>query len=104
MVTIVGKAWDKQVTRVLETTLEENLSMVADSISYLRAKGLRVFFDAEHFFDGYKDNPEYALQVVTAAAKAGAECVVLCDTNGGSLPQQIVTAIKAVRNASLRSQ
>jgi 2-isopropylmalate synthase len=100
VVTIVGKAWDKQVTRVLETTLEENLSMITDSISYLRAKGLRVFFDAEHFFDGYKDNPEYALQVVAVAAEAGAECVVLCDTNGGSLPQQIVEAIKAVQKAS----
>jgi 2-isopropylmalate synthase len=100
VVTIVGKAWDKQVTRVLETTLEENLSMITDSLSYLRAKGLKVFFDAEHFFDGYKDNPEYALQVVVAAAKAGAECVVLCDTNGGSLPQQITKAIKAVQKAS----
>jgi 2-isopropylmalate synthase len=100
VVTIVGKAWDKQVTRVLETTLEESLSMITDSISYLRAKGLRVFFDAEHFFDGYKDNIEYALQVVTAAAKAGAECVVLCDTNGGALPQQIVEAIRAVQKAS----
>jgi 2-isopropylmalate synthase len=100
VVTIVGKAWDKQVTRVLETTLEENLSMITDSISYLRAKGLRVFFDAEHFFDGYKGNPEYALQVVAAAAKAGAECVVLCDTNGGTLPQQIVEAIKAVQKTS----
>jgi len=100
VVTIVGKAWDKQVTRVLETTLEENLSMITDSISYLRAKGLRVFFDAEHFFDGYKDNPEYALQVVAAAAKAGAECVVLCDTNGGTLPQKIVEAIKAAQKAS----
>jgi 2-isopropylmalate synthase len=100
VVTIVGKAWEKQVTRVLETTLEENLSMITDSISYLRTKGLRVFFDAEHFFDGYKDNPEYALQVVVAAAKAGAECLVLCDTNGGSLPQQIVKDIKAVKKAS----
>ena len=100
VVTIVGKAWDKQVTRVLETTLEENLSMITDSISYLRAKGPRVFFDAEHFFDGYKGNPEYALQVVVAAVKAGVECVVLCDTNGGTLPQQIVEAIKAVQKAS----
>jgi len=100
LVTIVGKAWDKQVTRVLETTLEENLSMITDSISYLEAKGLRVFFDAEHFFDGYKDNPEYALQVVVAAAKAGAECVVLCDTNGGTMPQKIVEAVKAVRKAN----
>ncbi len=99
-VTIVGKAWDKQVIRVLETTLEENLSMIADSITYLRAKGLRVFFDAEHFFDGYRDNPKYALQVVAAAAKAGAECVVLCDTNGGSLPQQMRDAIKAAKKAS----
>jgi len=100
VVTIVGKAWDKQVTRVLETTLDENLSMITDSISYLSAKGLRVFFDAEHFFDGYKGNPEYALQAVAAAAKAGAECVVLCDTNGGTLPQQVVEAIKAVQKAS----
>jgi len=100
VVTIVGKAWDKQVTLVLETTLGENLSMITDSISYLRAQGLRVFFDAEHFFDGYKGNPEYALQVVMAAAKAGAECVVLCDTNGGSLPQKIIEAVKAVQKAS----
>ena len=100
VVTVVGKAWDKQVTRVLETTLEENLGMITDSISYLRGKRLRVFFDAEHFFDGYRDNPEYALQVVAAAAKAGAECVVLCDTNGGSLPQQITEAVEALRKAS----
>jgi len=100
VVTIVGKAWDKQVTLVLETTLEENLSMITDSISHLKAKGLRVFFDAEHFFDGYKSNPEYALQVVGTAAKAGAECVVLCDTNGGTLPQKIVEAVKAVQKAS----
>jgi 2-isopropylmalate synthase len=98
--TIVGKAWDKQVIRVLETTLEENLSMITDSTSYLKAKGLRVFFDAEHFFDGYKDNPEYALQVMVTAAKAGAECVVLCDTNGGSLSRQMTEAIKAVQKAS----
>jgi 2-isopropylmalate synthase len=98
VVTVVGKAWDKQVRRVLETTLEENLSMITDSISYLSGKGLKVFFDAEHFFDGYKDNPEYVLQVVAAAAKAGAECVILCDTNGGSLLQQIGEAIKAVRD------
>jgi len=100
VITIVGKAWDKQVTRVLETTPEKNIGMITDSISYLKAKGLRVFFDAEHFFDGYKGNPEYALQVVAAAAKAGAECVVLCDTNGGTLPQQIAEAIKAVQKTN----
>jgi len=95
--TLVGKAWDKQVTQVLETTLEENLNMVTDSISYLRAKGVRIFFDAEHFFDGYKGNPEYALQVVARAFEVGAECVILCDTNGGTLPQEIVGAIEAVK-------
>jgi len=99
-VTLVGKAWDGHVTRVLETTPEENISMIGDSISYLRAKGLRVFFDAEHFFDGYRGNPGYALQAVTAATTAGAECVVLCDTNGGSLPRQIVEAVRAVHKAS----
>ena len=97
VVTIVGKAWDKQVTQVLETTLEENLGMISDSINYLKLKGLRVFFDAEHFFDGYKTNPEYALEVIGHAAKAGAECVILCDTNGGTLPQQIVSAVKDAR-------
>ncbi len=99
-VTIVGKAWDKQVIQVLETTLEENLSMITDSIIYLNSKGLRVFFDAEHFFDGYKTNLEYSLAVITAAAKAGAECVVLCDTNGGTLPQQIAEAIKVVQKVT----
>ena len=98
VVTIVGKGWDKQVTQVLETTLEENLNMLTDSISYLNSNGLRVFFDAEHFFDGYKTNPEYSLAVVASAAKAGAECIILCDTNGGTLPQQIVESVEAVRD------
>lgn len=100
VVTLVGKAWDKQVTHVLETTLAENLGMISDSINYLKSKGLRVFFDAEHFFDGYSANPEYALQVVEGAARAGAECIILCDTNGGTLPQQIVAAIKAVQGVA----
>jgi len=98
VVTIVGKSWDKQVTQVLETTLHENLHMIVDSISYLKSKGLRVFFDAEHFFDGYKSNTEYSIEVVNRAVKAGAECVILCDTNGGSLPQQIAEAVKAAQN------
>jgi 2-isopropylmalate synthase len=100
VVTLVGKAWDKQVTHVLETTLPENLGMISDSINYLKSKGLRVFFDAEHFFDGYSANPEYALQVVEGSARAGAECIILCDTNGGTLPQQIVVAIKAVQGVA----
>jgi 2-isopropylmalate synthase len=97
VVTIVGKSSELQVTQVLETTLEENLSLIADSIRYLKSKGLKVFFDAEHFFDGFKANPDYSLRVVAMAAEAGADVVVLCDTNGGSLPNEITTAINAVR-------
>ncbi|MFH0768175.1 MAG: citramalate synthase [Chloroflexota bacterium] len=97
IVTIVGKSSASQVTQVLETTLEENLSMIAESICYLRSKGLTVFFDAEHFFDGFKANHDYALRCLTTAAEAGAGCLILCDTNGGTLPNEITTAIKAVR-------
>ncbi len=97
VVTIVGKSSDLQVTQVLETTLEENLSMIADSIGYLKAKGLTVFLDAEHFFDGFKTNPDYALRVLEVAAEAGADCLALCDTNGGALPDEITVAIEAAR-------
>ncbi len=100
VVAIVGKASEMQVSQVLETTLEENLSMVADSIKFLKAKGLAVFFDAEHFFDGFKANPDYALEVLKIAAEAGADCLVLCDTNGGSLPEEIVNAVAAARKAT----
>ncbi len=86
---IVGKSWDFHVTEALRTTLDEGVAMVADSVKYLRGRGMRVFFDAEHFFDGYKANPEYALRVVEAAALDGAEVLVLCDTNGGSLPHEV---------------
>lgn len=96
-VTIVGKSSELQVIRVLETTLEENLSMIADSVGYLRSKGLTVFFDAEHFFDGFKTNPDYSLHCLEAAVDAGAGCLVLCDTNGGSLPDDIAAAIRVVR-------
>jgi 2-isopropylmalate synthase len=94
--TIVGKSSELQVVQVLETTLEENLGMVSDSIQYLKSKGLTVFFDAEHFFDGFKANPSYSLQVVEVAAEAGADVVVLCDTNGGGMPHEITAAINAV--------
>ncbi len=97
VLTLVGKSWDLHVTRVLETSLEENLDMIADSISYLKSQGRRVFFDAEHFFDGFKANPEYALRAVQAAADAGAECVVLCDTNGGALPHEVAEIVSTVR-------
>jgi 2-isopropylmalate synthase len=95
--TIVGKSSEQQVTQVLETTPEENLKMVADSIKYLKGKGMTVFFDAEHFFDGFKANSGYSLKVVEVAAKAGADAVVLCDTNGGSVPAEITEAVTAVR-------
>ncbi len=96
VVCIVGKCWDYHVTEALKTTLDEGVAMVADSIEYLVAQGKRVFFDAEHFFDGFKRNPEFSLRVVEAAAMAGAEAVVLCDTNGGSLPPDVEAAVGAV--------
>jgi len=98
--TIVAKSSDLQVTRVLKTTLEENLSMIADSIRYLKSKGIDIFFDAEHYFDGYKSNANYALKTLEAAAEAGADCLVLCDTNGGALPDEITEAVKAAAKAT----
>ena len=95
---IVGKSWDFHVIEALGTTLDEGVAMVSDSVKFLLDQGLRVFFDAEHFFDGYKANAEYALRVLEAAATEGAEVLVLCDTNGGSLPhevQRIVTEVHA---------
>ncbi|HYZ98598.1 MAG TPA: citramalate synthase [Acidimicrobiales bacterium] len=86
---IVGKSWDFHVRDALGTSLDEGVAMVADSVRFLRAAGLRVFFDAEHFFDGYKANPEFALRVLEGAATEGAEVLVLCDTNGGSLPHEV---------------
>lgn len=98
--TIVGKSSAPQVTQVLETSLDENLNMISDSIRYLRAKGLRVFFDAEHFFDGFKINPSYALRVLDVAAEAGAECLILCDTNGGTLPEDLILAFQDATNVT----
>ena len=97
VVTIVGKSWDFHVTQALGTTLEENLSMIADTVAYLKGKGLEVIYDAEHFFDGFFNNPDYALQTVRAAADNGADTVVLCDTNGGTLPLDVTKVIKAVK-------
>ena len=98
---IVGKSWDLHVTQVLGTTLEENLAMIADSVAYLKGKGLTVFLDAEHYFDGFKANKEYALQTVMAAARAGADAVVLCDTNGGALTTGVVAAVQAAKAAGV---
>ncbi len=96
VITLVGKASEMQVTQVLEVELEQNLAMIRESIEHLRRHGRRVFFDAEHFFDGYAENPEYAVQTIRAAAEAGAEYVVLCDTNGGTLPVDIFATVSAV--------
>lgn len=95
--TVVGKTWDLHVTEVLRVDLKENLAMIRESIEFLRAEGRRVFYDAEHFFDGYSANPEYALQTLLTAQEAGAEVIVACDTNGGSLPERIAEILTAVR-------
>ena len=83
-VAIFGKSWDYQVTDILRTTLDENLAMISDSIAFLKSNGKEVVFDAEHFFDGYKANAEYALKTLQAATDAGADVLCLCDTNGGT--------------------
>ncbi len=97
--TLVGKSSEAQVLQSLETTTKENLAMISDSVRFLKNKGMEVFFDAEHFFDGYKGNPGYATQTLKAAEEAGAAGVVLCDTNGGSLPDEIQKAVSAAVKA-----
>jgi 2-isopropylmalate synthase len=99
VVTIVGKTWDLHVRDVLGTTLEENVRMIADSVAHCRSAGREVFYDAEHFFDGYRHNPAYALETLKAAQDAGASVVILCDTNGGTLPEEIAAATAAMRKA-----
>ncbi|MCI3923836.1 citramalate synthase [Paenibacillus sp. TRM 82003] len=94
--TIFGKSWDFQVTTALQTTLEENESMIYDSVQYLKSQGLEVIYDAEHFFDGYKNNRAYALATIGQAERAGANWIVLCDTNGGSLPGEIAEIVADV--------
>ncbi len=94
--TLVGKTWDMHVTEVLGCSLDENLSICAESVEYLKKHGLETIFDAEHFYDGYKNNPEYAMKVLETAANAGSDVLVLCDTNGGSLPVQVYDITKAV--------
>jgi 2-isopropylmalate synthase len=98
-VTIVGKSWDFHVTEGLKTSLAENLAMIRDTIEYLRSSGRRVIYDAEHWFDGYKHNSDYALKTLEAAMLAGAEWLVLCDTNGGTLPQEISRIVRDVVEA-----
>ncbi len=97
VVTIVGKTWDLHVDEVLRVSHEENLAMIRDSVAYCREQGREVFYDAEHFFDGLRANPDYALATLRAAVEGGATRLILCDTNGGSLPAWITEAIDRVR-------
>jgi 2-isopropylmalate synthase len=96
VVTIFGKSWELHVTEVLRTTPEENRAMIRDTVAHLKQHGREVVYDAEHFFDGYKDSPEHALATLDAAAAGGADCLVLCDTNGGTLPSEVMEICAAV--------
>ena len=100
-VAIVGKTWKAHVDKVLKTTYSENLNMIADSIRFLKQEGREVIFDLEHFFDGYKDDADYALRVLHTASKAGADVLVLCDTNGGTLPDEIHRIISSLPKKEL---
>ncbi len=98
-VAIVGKSWDLHVRDVLRVSLDDNLAMIRDSVAYLKARGRRVFFDAEHFFDGFRHSRDYALACLRAAQDAGADTIVLCDTNGGTLTEPLRAAVRAARHA-----
>lgn len=96
--TVFGKSWDFHVTDALNITLEENLELVYDTVRYLKQRADKVFFDAEHFFDGYRANKEYAMKVLMAAQQGGADCLVLCETNGGFLPDEVLNTVNTVVN------
>ncbi len=99
VITLVGKTWDFHVIEALRTSLDENLSAIRETCEFMKKRVEQVFFDAEHFFDGYKRNPEYAIKALHAAVDGGAECLILCDTNGGSMPSEIARIIKEVKKA-----
>ena len=96
MITLFGKSWNLHVKDVLGISEKKNLELISDSIAYLHAKGKKIFYDAEHFFDGYQANPEYAILTLQAAASAGASCLILCDTNGGTMPWQVREIVETV--------
>src|SRR3954470_17197800 len=98
VIAIFGKTWDFHVERALGITLEENLSLISDTVGYLKSHGREVVYDAGHFFDGYVANPDFALRTLEAAKKAGADVLCLCDTNGGTLPARVAEVVKTVRN------
>ncbi len=97
VITIFGKSWDLHVREVFKVDLEENLRMIFESVKYLKSKGKEVIYDAEHFFDGYRANPEYALKAITAARDAGASVLVLCETNGGNMPSAVAKIVAEVQ-------
>jgi len=97
VITIFGKSWDLHVKEVLKTSLDENLNMIEDSIRFLKSKGKVAIFDAEHFFDGYKDNSDYAVKTLLAAERGGADRIVLCDTNGGTLTSNVFEIVEDVK-------
>jgi 2-isopropylmalate synthase len=97
IITLFGKSWSLHVTDALGIALAKNLELIADSVAYLKSKHRRVFYDAEHFFDGYKTNPDYALETIRHAVEAGAERVILCDTNGGTMPWEIKNICRVVQ-------
>ena len=99
-VAIFGKSWDLHVEHVLRTTRDENLRMIEESVRFMREAGREVIYDAEHFFDGYRADPEYAVQTLLAAERAGASVLVLCDTNGGATPWQIAKVIEAIKQVT----
>lgn len=96
VIAIFGKSWSLHVTEIIKTTLEENLAMIRETISYLKGQGKEVIYDAEHFFDGYKSNPDYAMETLKAAVEGGVGCLVLCDTNGGAFPEEVYEITKRV--------
>jgi len=96
-VAVFGKSWELHITEVLQVSQQENLDMIADTISFLKAEGPSVIYDAEHFFDGWSENPLYAVSTIKTAVQAGADCIVLCDTNGGSFPDKIAAAAQEIK-------
>jgi 2-isopropylmalate synthase len=97
IITIFGKSWRLHVTDVLRTPLAENLKIIEESVRFLKRKNKEIIYDAEHFFDGFKDNPDYALETLKSAFRGGADCIVLCDTNGGTLPSEVASITKKVK-------
>ncbi len=102
VVTVFGKTWDLHVEKIMGISLAENLAMISETLSFLKGHGREVIYDAEHFFDGYRENPDYALQTLRSAIQGGADAIVLCDTNGGSLPDFVASAIETVQETILQ--